>query len=216
MKNLLLFTVIALLLAACQSGPVLTPEAIAPSTWLTADEEEAFLYSISRYVCKLPKNATHATKFEARFDSAYVEAARNTELIHYYKDAVTGEVYFAVRRIAPSLKLKYTGTAGKFKPTAQDPLNGYEEVFRTWKLTPEELEPRFRELFMKFVKGEDLKPYYAMYSGNTDYIEFPDEHTRYDKALRRWVSQREDIQTIEQMKDELREKNDSIKMLQKP
>jgi hypothetical protein len=62
----------------------------------------------------------------------------------------------------------------------------YEEVFRTWKMAPDSLAKRGPLLFNKMVNGEDLVPYYSSRSGNTDYIEFPDDRTYFDTNQRIW------------------------------
>ena len=72
----------------------------------------------------------------------------------------------------------------KFSKTGQ--LLEYEEVFRTWKMLPDTLAKRSLFLFKKMVNDEDLSPYYASSSGNTDFIEFPDDRTYFDKKLRMW------------------------------
>ncbi len=166
---------------------------IQPDAYLTEGEQEEFLYSISRYICKYPSQVGRANMWEARFDSAYAKAAKAQNLTHYYVDSVSGTHYYMVSRVAPSIHQKYVALAGKFKPSEADALEGYEEVFRTWKMLGDEHEEKSEMLFRKFIKGEDLSPYYTANSNGVEYIEFPDQETWYDKEARIWRSEREDV-----------------------
>ena len=58
---------------------------------------------------------THKTKFESKFDEEYLALAEASELVLYYPDSKTGEIYFAITKIAPSLKIKKVATVGKMK-----------------------------------------------------------------------------------------------------
>ncbi len=162
---------------------------IETHTYLNKQEIEDFKYSVSRYVGKLAKKATHETKFEKRFDREYQNQSQNMELIFYYINPKTEEHFFAISKIAPSLKIKKTATVGKLKKDSQGAIIYYEEIFRTWKMEEPELLEKTKLLFMKSIKGEDLTKYYTQNSQPEFYIEFPDEFTYFDKQKRKWVIQ---------------------------
>jgi hypothetical protein len=164
-----------------------------PSAYLSQEEQSEFMYSISRYICHLPKKATYDNRFDAKYDSVYRAEVSRHSLVFYYHEPKTGIMYFATKRIAPSLKVKYVLTAGKFKPGEGDPLNDYEEVFRTWKMEEPELIEKSQLLFTKMVNGEDLTPFYSENSNGVEYIEFPDKEVSYNKEHRKWVTTRDDI-----------------------
>jgi len=164
---------------------------IEPEKYLNSKEIDAFKYSISRYVGKLAKKATHETKFEQRFDSEYLNQAENMELIFYYIKPDTEEHFFAIAKIAPSLKIKKTVTVGKLKKDSQGGIVQYEEIFRTWKMEEPELIEKTKILFSKSIKGEDLSKFYTKNSQPEFYIEFPDDVTYYDTQKRKWVTQNE-------------------------
>lgn len=192
---LTLCVVAVTILAACHSATDMQADAdiYKPANYLNSDGEEMFMTSISRYICPLPKRANDENRFESRFDSAYARLVENYELVLYYEDRTKGTIYFAVKRPAPSLKLKFVATSGKFHPAPDDPLKGYEEVFRTWKMEEPELSNKLTLLFHKMVVGEDLTPFYSANSGGEEYIEFPDAETHYNKEQRRWETSRADL-----------------------
>ncbi len=190
MKFLLKFTLFLIVVLTVFSCADHEPKTFENT--LTEEQTAVFLYQISRYIVDLPKRGDHNNKFDASFDEHYRKGVDKYNLEYYHTDE-SGHVYFMLTRIAPSVQEKYVALGGKFQPSEADTLNNYEEVFRTWKMTREEMEPKVAMLFEKMVNGEDLSPYYTMNSGNTDYIEFPDAETSYNKELRVWESSREDV-----------------------
>ena len=175
---------ILVLFYSCQKEP----QRILPSDYLTVAQLESFKYEIIRYTDKLAKNATHETKFESQFDSIYQLKAKSAELYHYYVEEKSNEIYFAIARIAPSLKVKKVVTVGKLTKDADGKIVSYEEAFRTWKMEIPELKTKTKLLFEKYIDGEDLTLYYTKNSNGEFYIEFPDDHTFYDKNTRKWQS----------------------------
>jgi len=96
--------------------------------------------------------------------------------------------YFLISRRAPSLYDRRVATGGYVVFAEDGKGEDYEEVFRTWKMDPDTLVRRGLLLFDKMVDGEDLRPYETRNSGNTDFIEFPDAQTWYDKKSRSWIT----------------------------
>jgi hypothetical protein len=105
--------------------------------------------------------------------------------MHYCFDE-DNYIYFAVSKIAPSIKLKKTTTVGKLKFDKNDSIVFYQEAFRTWKMEPKELEEKTKLLFYKYLNNEDLSDYYTVNSNPEFYIEFPDEMTKFDTISRTW------------------------------
>ncbi|MFY8187031.1 MAG: hypothetical protein ACOVLC_03645 [Flavobacterium sp.] len=158
-----------------------------PNNYLSATEQESFKYSIVRYFHKLPKNVYEKTKFNTEFDSVFKSIAEKSDLYHYYKNSETNETYFAVTRIAPSLKLKKVATIGKLK-MENDSIVYYEEICRTWKMEEDELKTKTAMLFEKVLNEEDMSPYFTKNSNPEFYIEFPDDVNYYDVKDRIWKS----------------------------
>lgn len=172
---------IILSLSSCKKESVITE----PSHYLSAKQQEDFKYSIIRYIDDLARKATHETKFDAEFDTEYKERAQKATLLYYYKGK-DSTVYFAITKIAPSLKLKKVATIGRVKYNDKE-IKEYEEAFRTWKMEEPELKKKTAMLFEKYITGEDVTPYYTANSKGEFYIEFPDDNTYYDKETRIWA-----------------------------
>jgi hypothetical protein len=185
MKMKFIYTLFVIVfLYSCQKEP----QKILPSDYLTDTQVESFKYEIIRYTDKLAKNATHETKFESQYDSIYQLTAKSAELYHYYVDEKSNEIYFALARIAPSLKVKRVVTAGKLTKDQDGKITSFEEAFRTWKMEIPELKTKTKLLFEKYIDGEDLTEYYTKNANGEFYIEFPDDNNYYDKSARKWQS----------------------------
>lgn len=177
---------IVVLFLSCQKEP----NKILPSDYLDKNQIEAFKYDIIRYSDKLAIRATHGTKFDAQFDSIYMLKAKSAQLYHYYVDKNSKDVYFAIARIAPSLKVKRVVTAGKLVKDKDGNITYYEEAFRTWKMEIPELKTKSKLLFEKYVDGENLSAFYTKNADGEFFIEFPDDINYYDTNLRRWETKK--------------------------
>lgn len=159
---------------------------INPKSYLTSSEEEAFKYTVIRYVDKLAPKATHETKFDESFDSIYKLRANQVNLLFYYENE--GETYFAITKIAPSLKVKKVATVGKLKMDKDNNISYYEEIFRTYKMEETPLHEKTKLMFKDVILNKDVKKYEFENSKPEEYIEFPDTNTYYDSKKRQWIS----------------------------
>jgi hypothetical protein len=158
---------------------------------LTENQKNEIKKKIIRYIGHKPEDASHQNKFHSYFDKHYAKEEKNHDLEFYYKKS-DGRIYFLFTRIAPSVKLKKVGIAGYCVLDEKGEITEFEEVFRTWKQEPKELQAINELLFQKMVQQEDLKPYYIENSGGKEYIEFPNKEVWYDKKIRQWISSRVD------------------------
>jgi hypothetical protein len=156
-----------------------------PDKRLEPKEEAAITAAIVRYASKKPENIDDAEKFDAKYDTFYREKASKIRLEQYYPKGE--DFYFLISQQAPSLVEKRNATGGRFRLNDTGELIEYEEIFRTWKMVPDTLKKRSYFLFDKMVKGEPLDKWYTKNSGGTDFIEFPDDQTRFDIPSRTWV-----------------------------
>lgn len=176
-----LFCILLFTLVSCKEKP----KNILPKYSLNSEQQEEFKLKIVRYIERLPKYANEINKFESRFDAEYQKMATDCDLLFYFKDTDT-TIYFAISKIAPSIKLKKTATVGKLKFDKKNTIVAYEEVFRTWKMEPIELKEKTELLFRKLIDKEDLSDFYTKTSKPEFYIEFPDESNYYDTVNRKW------------------------------
>jgi hypothetical protein len=159
---------------------------INPKAYLTANEEESFKYAVIRYVDRLAPRASHETKFDKKFDSIYQLQAKQVDLLFYYEDK--GETYFAITKIAPSLKVKKVATVGKLTMDKNNKIAYYEEIFRTYKMEETPLRQKTELMFKDAIQNKDIKKYEFKNSKPEEYIEFPDANTYYDSKKRQWIS----------------------------
>jgi hypothetical protein len=116
-----------------------------------------------------------------------LDLAHKHELVYLVPDYNDGYTYFCLFRIAPSLVVKKVALAGRLKLSSNGSIEYYEEIYRTWKMLPDELEKKNDLLFSMLLKGEDLSPYYNHNSGDEEWIEFPDKNIHFDTNLRKWI-----------------------------
>ncbi len=202
--------IISVLLTACNQNA----EYIDADVIFTPEQQHDLIYSIIRYSGHIPPKANHQTKFEDQFDEHYqkLAARHKLELIHHND---RGEIFFLMTRPAPSLHGHQVAIAGKafypnFSGSFVDP-DLYEEYFRTWKMERNELQYKSEKLFRKLIRGEDLTPYYSENSGEEEYIEFPNKHTRFDPEKRIWISDLEINHVVTSARSTLNHENEPFK-----
>jgi hypothetical protein len=178
MKYLNVILVLTILCTACK-----LEKDYSPDDQLTAQQKDAIMTSIIRYLAKSPDGVSGEERFNSKYNEYYM---KKMEQSRFEKYAAKGDDYFfQVSQPAPSMIEKRHATGGRFKLNDKGELTEYEEIFRTWKMVPDTLKKRSSLLFDKMVKGESLAPYLTK-NTNVEYIEFPDDRTFYDKATRTW------------------------------
>jgi hypothetical protein len=183
MKNYLFLSLLFLFISCAKEKINSNPDFYLP----TKEQQQDFKLSIVRYFEKLPtKKDNHETKFDTIHNSYYFKKAQNSDLMHLYVDS-DSIYYFAISKIAPSVKIKKVSTIGKLKKDQNGEITYYEEAIRTWKMEETELKEKTIILFEKYVNNEDLAPYYTKNSGNDFWIEFPDDNNIYDVEKRQWI-----------------------------
>lgn len=191
MYKILLYSILFILSAfSCKNSQSI--ELKKASELLSQDSITQFKYNIIRYTGKLPGKADHTTKFDSVFDPHYINLAAQHDLVYYVNDHKENKIKFLLTRIAPSIHEKKVAIGGQVQFDEFGKLIYYEEVFRTWKMLIPELEEKSTMLFKLYLENKDLSPYYTENSKGIEYIEFPNEHVRFDTSKRLWVSDLED------------------------
>lgn len=155
-----------------------------PNSYLSGSEQQQLKNKIVRYFEGLPKKVTEDDKWNRINDSYYSKKAKDAELLHYYKNE-EGFVFFAIAKIAPSLKIKKVVTIGKLK-FEKDSLVHYEEICRTWKMELPELKEKTKILFDRIANESSVEKYYTKNSIPEYWIEFPDDNNFYNIKNRKW------------------------------
>lgn len=171
---------ITLLAFSCQNN-----KAYQVDNQLSVEEQLNFKNAIIRYVAPVPKKATYETRFEERFDDFYEDQVEKHQFDFYFYDEKSGRQYFSLSRVAPSLYEKKVAVTGYVVLDDKNDILDYEEIYRTWKMKPEELSKKNLVLFETLVTGGDLSPYYIE-NNEEEWIEFPDAKVAYDKVNRKW------------------------------
>jgi hypothetical protein len=182
MKKTLFFTL--LILISCNK----TIES-NPDHKLSKVEQENFKSKIVRFYESLPKDAHNKNTLDTTYIKYYERKAKESDLLHYYKNE-NNEIYFAVAKIAPSLKLKKVATIGKMKLNDKDSIIFYQEIARTWKMEIPELKEKTKTLFDLIVQEKSVEKYYTKNSNPEFWIEFPDDFTTYDTINRNWLTKK--------------------------
>lgn len=160
-----------------------------PDNKLSKVEQENFKNKIVRYFESLPKDAHNKNTLDTTYLKYYEQKAKESDLLHYYKNE-NNEIYFAVAKIAPSLKLKKVATIGKMKLNEKDSIIFYQEIARTWKMEIQELKEKTKILFDLIVQEKSVEKYYTKNSNPEFWIEFPDDSTIYDTINIKWETKK--------------------------
>lgn len=155
-----------------------------PLSSLTAIEQDQLMSKVIRYLAKPHEGIGADERFYPAYNAYYDEQKSRHRLDAYFEDGENH--YFLISRSAPSLVEKRVATGGNIKMDAEGTVIEYEEIFRTWKMADSVQIKKSLMLFDKMVKGESLEPYLIKNSSPDEYIEFPDDHTYFDKATRSW------------------------------
>lgn len=177
-RNTCALLCLAAIMASCTKG-------YAPEEHLSAGDQYNQVYKIIRYLARAPENLTFEERFYKAYDKYYQDQTTLHRLDAYFIDE-SGVHYFLVSRRAPSLVDKRVATGGKMKLDTDGNLVEYEEVFRTWKMTDQDLVKKSVMLFDLMVRGKSLDPYLTKNSWPEEYIEFPDDQTYFDVQSRMW------------------------------
>jgi hypothetical protein len=180
MKKIILLLLLITITTSCNK------EINSNPNQLTKEEVLTFKNKIVRYYEGLPNNATINSKWDTIYNNYYSEKAENSDLLHYYKNE-DGYIYFAVAKIAPSLKMKKVATIGKLK-FEKDSIVYYEEIARTWKMEIPELKEKTKILFDEIANNKNISKYFTKNSQPKFWVEFPDDNNTYDIKKRVWIT----------------------------
>lgn len=180
MKRLLILLAIAACVAQSCSN---SSDKIKAGEVLSPSEMVAIKKSIIRYVAKAPDGVSGESRFDPKFNDYYEGKVKECFLeLYAVRDS---DHYFLVTQPAASLVEKRHATGGRFVLSDKGEITEYEEIFRTWKMKPEDLRVRSEVIFKDMIVGKSLERYYTKHAGDK-YIEFPDDKVYYDKEARAW------------------------------
>lgn len=153
-----------------------------PSVYFSDYQQGSILMQLTLKTAPAPEGLQSPDEIRA-----YYELHARSFFWHYAWEK-NGWYYFLLSCPAPSLYSKRIGIGGKFKSEDLMSIRNYTEVFRTFKLNPEELEKKGKILFNNMAEEKDLRPWQAG-GKNTmgeEWIEFPDQMNYFDPASQKW------------------------------
>ncbi|MCU0469656.1 MAG: hypothetical protein MUF58_13735 [Arcicella sp.] len=176
MKNRFLGFLIFLSFCSCQSHKYKI------SDYFAENEQDTLLVNVITYIYTLAPSATRETKFQPQFRSFYTKNITKFNFQNYYQAPDGWHYFFLIRPVGASTEYK-RGVLGKFKLEANSLMpQDFEEVANTPHLKEEVVKERGQYLFQELIKNGNLDKQIPM----KHYVEWPDEHLAYDKALHEW------------------------------
>ncbi len=180
MQKAVFLHIVFLLLISCQQKNLDTN----PLHHLNNQEILTLKQQTVRYFERLPAKATEQNKFDTIFNDYYSQKAKEADVLQYFKNE-NGAEFFAVSKIAPSMKLKKVATIIQIK-REMDSVILYKEILRTWKMEVPELQEKTKVLFDLVIQNKSFEKYLTKNSQPEFWVEFPDDHTYYDVNSRTW------------------------------
>lgn len=150
---------------------------------LDRDTRDTILTNIITYIYRVPRGVRKEDKHLPEYRHLYISQISDFRFVYYHIDRDSTHYFFMIRPARHIYGYK-RGVAGRFKVDADLNLIDFEEIFNTPMLSEKEILEKCRYLW------EDLMYYGHVdrYVQNSEFIEFPDERTRYDKTLKEWTN----------------------------
>lgn len=177
MKHTFLLLFIVSFLTACHSKNNKVSE------YFSAQEQDSLLTNIITYISSPAPQANNTTKFQSQFRGYYLKALPNFSIENYYQANDGWNYIFLTRPVGGSptfrrgVLAKFKLQEGSFMPQA------FEEIINTPHLKEEIVKERGGFLFKMLIKEGNIDKYLPM----KQYIEWPDDHLKYNKNTHEWV-----------------------------
>jgi len=176
-KQLLLFS-ICISMVSCGE----TDYGKTPDTLFSEGQQKAIQMQLTLKTAPKPQGLFAPEEIRAYYES------QSKSIFWHFAYVKEDRYFFFISQPAPSLYGKRVGIGGSFLSEDMVSIKNYREVFRTFKLSPGQLDFRGRALFRKMVAGEDLVPFQpgGSKTGNKEWIEFPDQLNYFDTLSQSW------------------------------
>jgi hypothetical protein len=180
MRNL--FTIIALVLTVACGTKEIAAEKYSIQEYFEKDQQDSLLVDIITYIYKKPKYADHQTRFDEQYRNYYSKMLSKFEMVYFYQHVSDSYHYYYLIRPARSPKGTTRGVGGRFLLNENNEIIDFEEIFNTPVQPVEELKKRGLFLFEEMIATGSIESYL----GNENFIEWPDNRLKYDKATNEW------------------------------
>jgi hypothetical protein len=159
-------------------------DAYDPAKVATPSQQDSLLLGVIIYTDEhTPDSINAANRFEEK-NKPFFATLTSNYTFRYLTKSADGQYKYFIYKKARGTDDMFVGMAGTFTVSEGNKITNLEEVFRMWRMTEKELDPKALEVYQKFVEDKPLAEY--MNSEEKHYIEFPNEHVAYDAAKHEW------------------------------
>ncbi len=152
---------------------------------LDAPMRDSLVLDVIIYTYKLPPYASKETRFNPEFRQFYINQLPKFTVVDFKREYNT--FYMLLLRPARNVNNHKRTVAVRFDVDDQMKISNFEEIFNTPMLSDRDAVERGIKVFRYYLENKDLGDYF----GNTEYVEFPDSRTRYNKETLEWYYPRE-------------------------
>ncbi|TVP45830.1 MAG: hypothetical protein EA341_14825 [Mongoliibacter sp.] len=146
-------------------------------------EQDTLMANIITHIYKVPRGADPKRKHDLEYRSLYVSQIPLFEFIHFHIEPEDSLHFFYLIRPARNERGYKRGVLGQFKVDENFKLLDFKEVAVTPMLPREEILEKGDYLWKDLMYYKHVDRYYL----NKEFVEFPDERTRYDKTKHEWT-----------------------------
>ncbi len=155
--------------------------------YYSESEQDTLMTNIITYIYKTPRGVRKENKHSPEYRYLYVAEVPNFKFVHYYINPEDSIHYFYLIRPARNTQGHKRGVAGKYKTDSNLNLTDFQEIFNTPMLPETDIIEKGKYLWTDLMYYDNVERYLL----NKDFIEFPDERTRYDTITKEWTYAKE-------------------------
>lgn len=148
---------------------------------------DTLMADIITYIYKVPRGADPKRKHDLEYRKLYVNQIPNFRFVYYHIDEEDSTHYFYLIRPARNEQGYNRGVLGKFKWDENRKFTEFREIAVTPMQPDETLLENGKYLWQDLMFYGHVDRYFL----NKQFIEFPDERTRYDLKNHFWTYEKE-------------------------
>lgn len=153
------------------------------NSYVDQPQQDSILTEIIINIYKVPKGVRKEYKRNPEYRKLYISQIPNFQFLKYHIVDSSQFHYFYLIRPARNVHGHKRGVAGRFKLEGKYKLTDFEEIFNTPMISEEDIIEKGEYLWNDLMYFGHVDRYFL----NKQYIEFPDELTRYDKIKMEWT-----------------------------
>lgn len=144
------------------------------------NERDTLLVDMVTLIGRRPEFTDHLSRLQPQHRRFYIQQAEQFTIEYFYTKGDTSHFYLI--RPARSPRGNTRGVGGKMTLNADRTIDYFEETFNTPVHPPDKLKTIGWELFQELIAIGNVEAY----SGNREWIQWPDGRLKYDTEKREW------------------------------